>query len=451
MCRSGTKHRQFGGLSLCEDVPSRGNWAPIVPEPTVSIHHPHRPDPMHCDRATQRDTRLLPRKVVLNYVEWWSGGVRNKQGRRAETTETWAIPRVGDVAGPVYRRPMRWFTCLILAGSVIVAACSDDSSDVASPSTTLPSASAGGDDGSVSTTSTTDAPTTTTTESTAPATEDPSTTGGPAIGGTEITTLDDLRPAAAAWVETWRLVNDRVPEIDLRTVATEAGSDVLETRLQLGTNPPSRRFNLYPTTTTNADGTVTIDDCTMVSPPIEEPNVGVHYRATVEQIDNTWIVTDTTLVNRDGCVPTALVNEVIADYEAYWDAQVLIWAPADPSHPALAETTAGTHRDGLIELLSTFEGFELRGRPQTNPEITGYTAVDRIEIADCQVTDPESGLFNVESGQRSDETPAPRADQRDGREIAMKRIEGVWKVVDRRGSTDIDCDFAPTELGLALT
>ena len=349
---------------------------------------------------------------------------------------------------------MRWSTCLLVVGSFLAGACggSDRGDEVPSgPDSDEAAAEADTTEHTTTTSSTsTSSSTTTTTESRTSTTTAPNGGGTGASGGTSITTLNELDGAAQAWVDTWQLVNDRAPVEELRRVATENGSGVLETRFQLGDNPPARRFNLYPTSTANDDGTVTIDDCTMVSPPTDAEGTAVHYRATIENVDGSWIVTNTELVSREGCVPAVLAAEIIADYEFYWDAQVEIWGPADPTHPELFATTAGSHLDGLIEVLTEFEGFELRGRPETHPEITRYESVDRVEIADCQLTDPERGLFDVSSGERSDEIARPVLGQRDGREATLERIDGRWKVTDRKGSSDISCDFAPTELGLDL-
>jgi hypothetical protein len=244
-------------------------------------------------------------------------------------------------------------------------------------------------------------------------------------------------------------VNERVPVNELRQVATQDGSAVLETRLQFGDNPPARRFNLYPTVTINEDGSATIDDCTMVSPPIEAPSTGYYYRARVEQVDGSWIVTNTELVSTEGCAPAALAAEIIADYEAYWDALYEAWGPADPTNPALFATTTGEQLEFLIGLLSDFEGTELRGQPQINAEISGYSEVDQVEITDCQFPDPDVGLFDAATGDRLGTIDVPREGQRDGRVVLLVRSDdGDWQVSFQQGDIDADCQTPPTDRGL---
>lgn len=287
--------------------------------------------------------------------------------------------------------------------------------------------------------------------------EDPESDEGEADGSvvlsgeaTEITTRADLDGAGEAWVTMWRLVHDQAPESELRAVATAAGSAFLETDLQLGTLGVTRAFNLYPSSTVNADGSVTLEDCVLAEPSLPGGNVGLHLQADAEQLADGWVITQTSVVSREGCIPQTLAAQALAVYEAYWDAHVLMWNPADPDHPSLRDVAAGTHLERMTTLLGEFEGFEFRGRPETHPEVVTYGAIDEIVIADCQLTDPQWGIYDVATGARTTDVEPTFDGRRDGRVVTMGRIDGFWRVISRQGSENIDCEFAPTSAGLPL-
>lgn len=320
---------------------------------------------------------------------------------------------------------------LTLLAAALLAACSGGDDTIAEPT----------------------AETAPTSEATAAATTAPPTsTAAP-------TATPDPSGATEAWLQLWdgteKLVSD--PDAASEEMLVVASPSVVE---QLATiyNPTlasdvastPRLFENNPVTEPHADGTVAVSDCIFETP--KAGNATIWYSGTAEVVDGDWTITSITLNSEIGCVPSAIATEAIAGYEAYWDARVEFWDPADPSSPLVDETMAGAHLELIEGLLVDHadRGLALRGRPTTHPEIIEVRSATEVAILDCSEQDTGRGLFVVETGERLDDIPAVSDGQRDLTSAVMVLEDGAWKVSDVQGQADVSCDSAPTPQGLPV-
>ncbi|MDH3571621.1 MAG: hypothetical protein OER89_15730, partial [Gemmatimonadota bacterium] len=195
-----------------------------------------------------------------------------------------------------------------------------------------------------------------------------------------------------------------------------------------------------------ADGSMEINDCLLLQPPVTA--VQANWYSGVADVGDDGLLRLTALEPESltGCVPAAIADAVLVDYEDYWDAAVEYWVPADADHPRLAETATGAHYDLIFELLVDHEarGLELRGRPETHPEVFEYRSPTEVVIVDCQLTDPERGLFVTATGERLPDVAPIVPGQRDARQVTLLLEDGRWKVSDRQAQVDFECQFAPS-------
>lgn len=295
-----------------------------------------------------------------------------------------------------------------------------------------------------------------TTETTEPtATSEPAAT--PTTEPAGIAPTVDPSAATEAWIGLWDgaelLVSD--PSAAEPAVLAVADQAVFE---QLNTiyNPnvagdvanSSRTFENNPVAEAQDDGTVVINDCMFETPKVG--NATIWYSGLAEQVDGEWTVTSLALESEIGCVPSSIGSDAISGYEAYWDARVEFWDPADPSSPLVGQTMSGAHLELIQGLLADHaeRGLALRGRAATHPEVIEVRSATEVAILDCSEQDPGRGLFDAESGDRLSDIPAVREGQLDLTSAVMVLEDGVWKVSDVQGQADVSCDMAPTPQAL---
>ncbi|MGF1599991.1 MAG: hypothetical protein ACFCVK_24290, partial [Acidimicrobiales bacterium] len=172
---------------------------------------------------------------------------------------------------------------------------------------------------------------------------DPAPTSAPT---TELTSaLPAAEGAGDAWVAMWDgaegLVTDQtVARTEIDAVATAEVADQLETifspEVAGDVEIAARTFENRPVLTDIGNGMVEIDDCLQVTPPDTAPFVWFAGTATAE--DGSWRITSIEPKALGGCVPAEIAEAAIAGYEAYWDARVEFWEPADPNHPLVEQT-----------------------------------------------------------------------------------------------------------------
>lgn len=271
--------------------------------------------------------------------------------------------------------------------------------------------------------------------------------------------ITDPSAAVASWIELWEGAENLATDPDAARAAIQTvASDQVFEQLNTIYNPSvgddvtvdstARTFVNDPTTTVSAPGVVEINDCIFESPRIG--NATIWYSGTAELVDDTWTITSLQLRSEIGCVPAVLAEDAIAGYEAYWDARVEFWDPADPQSDLLTQTTTGIHLDLLEGLLVDHEdqGLVLRGRAQTRPEVVEVRSATEIAILDCALQDPGRGLYDAETGERLLDIPAVAEGQTDLTSAVMIFEDGSWKVSDVQGQADVSCDAAPTAQGL---
>lgn len=269
----------------------------------------------------------------------------------------------------------------------------------------------------------------------------------------------NVSAAVQAWLELWdgaeKLVTDPEAAADeMLVVSSDEVVDQLDTiynpAVASGATSSARSFENTPVLEAQADGSISIDDCIFEAP--RAGNATIWYSGTAEPIGDAWMITSITLTSHIGCVPGQVAADAIAGYEAYWDARVEFWDPADPSSLLLGQTMAGAHLDLVSRLLADHadRGLALRGRPRTHPEIIEVRSATEVVVLDCVEQDPGRGVFVVETGERLGDIPDVRDGQRDLSSAVMVLEDGTWKVSDVQGQADVSCETAPTAQGLPV-
>jgi hypothetical protein len=260
--------------------------------------------------------------------------------------------------------------------------------------------------------------------------------------------------AEQAWIAMWDgaelVVNDPVTaEEQITAVASGEVYELLDTLYNpAGLAASARVFTNYPVLVDEGDGIVTINDCVNVVPLETAPFVW--YSGTARFEAGTWKIEGLTPEALGGCVPAVIADAAISGYEAYWDARVEFWDPADPDHRLVGQTMTGDQLEVIRGLLVDHQdrGLVLRGRAETHPEVVQIASASELTILDCMAQDPERGVFDAATGERTDDIAPVAEDQRDLRSTVMVLEDGFWKVSDIQGQANVICDTAPTVRGL---
>jgi hypothetical protein len=199
-----------------------------------------------------------------------------------------------------------------------------------------------------------------------------------------------------------------------------------------------------------ADGSAVIDDCLFESP--RAGNQTVWYRGSASLHEGSWRVESLDVVNQVGCVPEAVADAALAGYDAYWDARLEFWDPADPDHPLVAETLTGPQLELVRRLLADHQerGLALRGRHTSHYEIIEVRSQAEVVVRDCVDQDPGRGLFVIESGERLDDVAPIEEGQRDFLSAVVVFEEGRWKVSDVQDRAKTACEYPPSPQGLPV-
>jgi hypothetical protein len=289
--------------------------------------------------------------------------------------------------------------------------------------------------------------------STPTGTQEGSTATSPPSSQAELsTTTTPLSADQIAAVEAWRtLWNAATRQPGTEHAARSAAEPAAVDRLFALTREP-RVVVSSPTPAERDDRTISIADCLFVSPSLStSATIGI-VGTVAKQNDGTWRVAD--LAPRNGqlqpCVPAALAASAINGYEAHWDARRHFWDPANPDDPLVAQTTTGPQRALIERLLREHRdrNVAFRGRPTTHPEVIEVRSPSEVVILDCQLADPDTGLFKRDSGAREPDVDPVSPGQRDLDSAVMRMESGTWKVSDVQGQVGVTCDFSPTTKGL---
>lgn len=164
---------------------------------------------------------------------------------------------------------------------------------------------------------------------------------------------------------------------------------------------------------------------------------------TFEREDEGWMIVDLegpplrgpATEEAEVCAPTGLERDILAAYEAHWDA---VYAaadpgdgkPPDPGHPDLASTIGEPQLGHWQAMLTEWRdrGYVMRGRPETDPQVRGVFDGDRMAVVfDCVTEVEGAGVYELDSG-RLIEAPEPGAGTQDTTELRFE--DGRWKVTN---------------------
>jgi hypothetical protein len=202
--------------------------------------------------------------------------------------------------------------------------------------------------------------------------------------------------------------------------------------------------------TMSPDGTATINDCMLVSPP-GTTGMAYWYDGTASTTGNgAWVIDTIELQSRTGCIPATLAAEVLAGYSAFWEARAEYWNPPDPDHPGVSATMTGPHLERIRDLLGQHQrdGWHaINTVAGSHPEIYLVEEPDQVVVLDCQLAAPERGIFDAD-GNRQPGLDAPAPGQRDIFQVRLAKEEGQWKVSDVQVQEAVACQFAPTPDGV---
>lgn len=302
---------------------------------------------------------------------------------------------------------------------------------------TEPSVPPGLDDGAptVPTTSSTPAPT---------SAGEPTPTSVPAAVSTS--------GAVEGWEAFWSAVS--VPDGDDEGLAAAAAwgtDDAIAGVRSFPWGDVDRQVANHPVATAVDEATVTIDDCIVHEPGFPG---ALWWAGEVELREGRWVVTRAEMVERLApCIPAEINDAVLAAYEQHWDARDVFWASGDGHDPALTDTTTEPQLQHFRALLERgeAEGFVVRGRPETHPEVIEFIGFGRVVVLDCQGADPTHGAYDRATGERRiDLIPLAREGQTDLRSTVLTFVDGRWKVADVQGQIDFECVFAPTDNGIPV-
>ena len=324
-----------------------------------------------------------------------------------------------------------------MATLLLLSACSTSSASTSSTQAATSSSTS-----AVPTTATTPPAETTTTTSTI-------------VTSPTITTGEEALDTWSAFWDAWATVRGS-DDLDPEPLESVASRDVVDGVIALferqrstGGGVVQTDFVLHPKVTQSEADRVTLEDCVLLVPSFTE-TTGVWYQAELVRADTGWVVDTLRIVTTSGCVPAEVAAEAIAGYSAYYEALPEFWDPPDPEHPLISEVLADPRLSNVVALLAEHaeRGVAFRSDPTIHPEVIEVRSPTELVILDCYEPDPADGLYDLATGERLSDEPAPREGQRNLRSAVMVLEDGKWKSSDFQGQVDFACEFAPTERGL---
>lgn len=195
--------------------------------------------------------------------------------------------------------------------------------------------------------------------------------------------------------------------------------------------------------------TATIEDCSLFSfPLVDSPYIPMSATATRT---SAWRITSLEVRSGQPCLPGDLATEILTRYERFWDNELVFSNPPDSNHLLIEQTLTGRRlqRKRAVLEWQLENNAGLRGRPTTDPQIVAF---DRglVIIADCQVTDPETGFYDLSTDERRPETPVPVAGQTDLVRTWLELDDDTWKVEFSAVESNANCDRNTITDGIAI-
>lgn len=267
---------------------------------------------------------------------------------------------------------------------------------------------------------------------------------------TERASADVIDPDAA--VDIWQAAWAAAASGDVDALSRLATEDVAARWTTLVEDQIGRSLTHATFATPAPDGTVSIDECILVTPPLTGSGAA-RFSGVVGSTDGgvarvTDLRTDEMF---NGCVPLPTFAAATAAYTDYWAVYFAIGADPNPADPRIADIAAGGHRAFLEDLFADLRdaGVVLRGQPTVHPEVSAYTSASSLTIYDCQAPDAAYGVYDVATGEITDLDLPVRPGSRDEKDVDMVLEDGRWKVSERRGQSDVACE-TPSGLGVDI-
>ncbi len=276
---------------------------------------------------------------------------------------------------------------------------------------------------------------------------------------TTTTALDVTADVLAAWKAFWDAWATVRASEDLDPAPLEAVADsgvvdgavaLFERQRESGRGVVETEVVTHGKVTEAGSGDAVVEDCVLLSPSFTE-QAGVWYEADLRnQGGSGWVVADLRIRSITGCIPGEMATAAIVGYEAYYVAEAEFWDPPDPDHSLINEVLADPQLSFVVGVLQEHKerGVALRGQPRTHPEVIEVRSPTEFVILDCYEPSPDSGLYDLDSGDRLSDPPPVREGQRNLRSAVMVFEDEKWKVSDLQGQVDFACEFAPTGRGL---
>lgn len=196
--------------------------------------------------------------------------------------------------------------------------------------------------------------------------------------------------------------------------------------------------------------TATIEDCSLFSfPLVDFPYIPMTGEAS--KIGDSWQITGIEVRAADRCLPGDLAAEVLRAYEDFWDNELAFSNPPDPNHQLIGRTLTGRRlqRKRAVLEWQVENNAELRGRPVTDPWITDFRP-GVIVLADCQTPDPETGFYDMTSGERRPENPPIEPGQTDMIRTWLELEGNLWKVEFSAIESNAGCEVGDADGGIPI-
>lgn len=256
--------------------------------------------------------------------------------------------------------------------------------------------------------------------------------------------------ATDAWTEAWSLAGENTSTVEtLSDVASPQAAERLIGTLHLGQEQlgdafEGRTVTNHPTLEDNGDGTFTVNDCLLISPPVT-PAESNWYSGTIEEVDGVFTVTAVEPEVATGCVPSSVAEQVYTAWGRYWD----LWADGVQSgNEEFEELVTGEYADVILPNLEARPKDQVfRQFDEHHPEIIEFRP-GFVRISSCSDASAETGRYDVTSGERLDVPVEEAEGEQNAYTLNLVEEEGEWKVSGRGADLNVDCQPAPTELAI---
>lgn len=254
--------------------------------------------------------------------------------------------------------------------------------------------------------------------------------------------------ALATWTELMAAAGADGSDPVIQELATPEVADQLS-NVFLGDRP--RQVTSFASAEPDADG-FEIQDCLILDSPISTSNAVWFSGHAIPDDSGGWIIDRVTAESLLGCVPVDLAGPALEGYLDHFAARNEFLGDPDPDSPRLSGTTTGRQLELYRGLAADWEeeGLSYRDNPEMHPEFVEVVSPTHLIILDCQLADPEAGVYVASTGERTELIRPIAEGERDALQTDMILVDGVWKAENVGAERDIPCEFAPTPVGLPV-